>query len=102
MPNSLPPLPPIVLPEKIPSLVPQPKFRLGETVCWRMNVEPDFGHVIGVVYSHEATHQVTGLHYLILLDEQSPSRSFCCHDFAFEADLEPMGRLPNQSEGYIS
>lgn len=97
MPNSPPLLPPIVLPPKIPLSVPCLKFQLGEAVFWWNTTNPDFGRVIGVVYSQEATHQVAGLHYLILLDPKSPSYRFCTHDFAFEEDLERFKKLPCQS-----
>lgn len=50
--------------------------------------QADFGRIIGVVYSDEASCRARGLHYLILLDDQSPSRNICTHDFAFEADIE--------------
>jgi len=56
-----------------PSL-PQPKFQLGELVRWFQVPNGDFGRVIGVIYTHEASCQTTGLHYLVLLDAQSPSR----------------------------
>lgn len=92
MPELLPSLPPVVLPESLPRIIPQPKFQLGEPVRWQALAEPDFGRVIGILYTHEATHQVTGLHYLVLLDEQSPSHHFCVHDFAFEEDLERVER----------
>ena len=83
-------LPPVVLPEALPDTLPQPKFRLGEPVSWAGMTNPDFGRIVGVIYSDETVHQVTGLHYLILLDERSTSRSICTHDFAFEDDLERM------------
>jgi hypothetical protein len=99
MPNPLLQLPPIALPEQIPLILPQPKFQVGEFVRWQAVVEPDFGRVIGVIFSHEATHQVTGLHYLVLLDRQSPSYEFCIHDFAFEEDLEAIEKPPYKAEG---
>jgi hypothetical protein len=74
--------------EMIPAVLPQPKFRIGERAIWIQVPNPDFGRIIGVIYTHEASCQVTGLHYLILLDENSPSRSTCTHDFAFEDDIE--------------
>ena len=95
------PLPPIVLPQEVPTIMAPPKFQIGESVCWRIEPEPDFGQVIGMIYSHEATHQVTGLHYLVLLDPQSPSRNICCHDFAFEEDLERLERSLPDPEGEV-
>jgi hypothetical protein len=83
-------MPPIALPETIPAALPQPKFRFGQRVVWSQVPNPDFGSVIGIIYSHEASCQGTGLHYLILLDENSPSRSICAHDFAFEDDIQPL------------
>lgn len=79
--------------EMIPAVLPQPKFRLGEHVLWSQVPNPDFGRIIGVIYTYEASYQVTGLHYLILLDENSPSRSICAHDFAFEDDIQPLAQV---------
>ena len=79
---------PITLLQQIPEPFPQPRFRLGDKVRWSNVPKPDFGHIIGVIYSDEASCRVIGLHYLILLDEKSPSRSICTHDFAFEDDID--------------
>lgn len=73
-----------------PAQLPQPKYRLGESVQWTQVPNPDFGRIIGVVYTQEASCQITGLHYLILLSENSPSHSICTHDFAVEDDIEPL------------
>lgn len=94
--NPFPQMPPVILPEEIPLVMPRPKFHIGESVRWRMVIEPDFGRVVGVIFSYEATHQIPGLHYLILLDPRSPSSKFCLYDFAFEEDLE---RSPHESTG---
>lgn len=80
--------PPVVLPEVIPKVLPQPKFQLGESVCWFQVPNGDFGRVIGIFYTHEASCQAAGLHYLILLDGQSPSHKIVSCDFAFEDDLQ--------------
>jgi hypothetical protein len=79
--------------ETTPAILPQPKFRLGESAIWSQVPNPDFGRIIGVIYTHEASCQVTGLHYLILLDENSPSYSICTYDFAFEDDIKRLEPL---------
>jgi hypothetical protein len=81
-------MPPVVWPEVVPKALPQPKFQLGEWVRWFQVPNGDFGRVIGIIYTHEASCQATGLHYLVLLDDQSPSRSIVSCDFAFEDDLQ--------------
>lgn len=79
------------LPEVLPVTFPQPRFSIGTNVQWSKVPEPDYGLVLGVFYTQEASCEVTGLHYLILLDEDSPSYSICTHDFAFEDDIELVG-----------
>lgn len=88
MPDILPQIPPVALPEVIPSNFPQQKFHLGEWVRWFQVPNGDFGRVIGVIYTQQASCIATGLHYLVLLDERSPSRDTCTCDFAFEEDIE--------------
>ena len=77
----------------LPTVLPQPRFQLGETVRWVVVPEPDFGQVVGIFYAEGDHHQPAGIHYLVLLDAQSPSRHICDLDTAFEADLE-LWRLP--------
>ena len=89
----------ILLTEMIPAVLPQPKLKLGEYAIWSQVPNPDFGRIIGIIYTHEASCQVTGLHYLILLDENSPSRFTCTHDFAFEDDIERLEQLRVQNHG---
>lgn len=79
---------PMVLPEEVPKVLPQPKFQLGEWVRWFQVANGDFGRVIGVIYTHEASCQITRLRYLVLLDARSPSREIVSCDFAFEDDLQ--------------
>lgn len=90
MPDILPQMPPITLPEVLPNDFPQQKFHLGEWVQWFQVPNGDFGRIIGVIYSHQASCIATGLHYLVLLDELSPSHELCSCDFAFEEDIEPL------------
>jgi hypothetical protein len=87
-------IPPFALPEVFPEIVPQQKFQLGEQVRWRTVPNPDFGCILGVVYTHSASCIATGLHYLILLDQQSPSHSITHYDFAFEEDIERLNPSP--------
>ncbi|MEJ1934811.1 hypothetical protein WDZ92_31815 [Nostoc sp. NIES-2111] len=81
-------IPPIALAEQIPQVFPHQKFHLGEWVRWFQVPNGDFGRVIGVMYTHQASCDATGLHDLVLLDERSPSHEICTCDFAFEEDIE--------------
>ena len=91
--SHLPPqIPPFALPEDIPEVLPQQQFQLGDLVRWRQVPHPDFGRILGVIYTHSASCIVTGLHYLVLLDEQSPSRHITSYDFAFEEDIERLNQ----------
>lgn len=85
-----PQIPPVALPEIVPNELPQQRFHLGEWVRWFQVPKGDFGRVIGVIYTQQASCIATGLHYLVLLDERSPSRQICICDFAFEEDIEPL------------
>jgi hypothetical protein len=87
--SHLPPqIPPFGLPEDIPETLPQQQFQLGDLVRWRQVPNGDFGRILGVIYTQSASCIATGLHYLVLLDEQSPSRHITSYDFAFEEDIE--------------
>ncbi|AUT04458.1 hypothetical protein CLI64_22040 [Nostoc sp. CENA543] len=83
-------IPPVALPERIPPVLPQQRFQLGEWVRWWQVPNGDFGCIIGVIYTHQASCILTGLHYLVLLDERSPSHEICTCDFAFEEDIESL------------
>jgi hypothetical protein len=83
-------LPPVSLPEAIPQTLPPQRFQLGELVYWYQVPDPDFGRIVGVFYTQSASCTVTGLHYLIHLDEDSPSRSITNFDFAFSEDIQPL------------
>jgi hypothetical protein len=83
-------IPPIAMPERIPQALPQQRFQLGEWVRWWQVPNGDFGRIVGVIYTHQASCIATGLHYLVLLDECSPSHEICICDFAFEEDIEPL------------
>jgi hypothetical protein len=81
-------IPPFALPEVLPEIVLQQKFQLGDWVRWRQVPNGDFGRILGVIYTNSASCIATGLHYLVLLDENSPSRHITRYDFAFEEDIE--------------
>ncbi len=83
-----PQIPPFGLPEDIPETLPQQQFQLGDLVRWHQVPNGDFGRILGVIYTHSTSCITTGLHYLVLLDEQSPSRHITSYDFAFEEDIE--------------
>ncbi|MBW4544075.1 MAG: hypothetical protein KME25_06490 [Symplocastrum torsivum CPER-KK1] len=87
-------IPPFALPEVIPEVIPQQKLQLGDWVRWRQVPNGDFGCIIGVIYTHSASCIATGLHYLVLLDENSPSRRITSYDFAFEEDIERLNESP--------
>ncbi|MHC5722549.1 MAG: hypothetical protein ACYT04_29780 [Nostoc sp.] len=90
MPDILPEMPRVALPEVVPNDLPQQRFHLGEWVRWFHVPNGDFGRVIGVIYTQQASCIATGLHYLVLLDDRSPSREICICDFAFEDDIKPL------------
>ena len=88
MPDMPSPIPPFALPEVFPEILPQQKFQLGDSVRWRQVQNSDFGRILGVIYTDSASCIATGLHYLVLLDENSPSHHITRYDFAFEEDIE--------------
>ncbi|MEH2219390.1 MAG: hypothetical protein V7K72_20155 [Nostoc sp.] len=90
MPDLFSQIPPVAMPEVIPSELPQQRFHLGEWVRWFQVPNGDYGRVIGVIYAQQASFIATGLNYLVLLDERSPSREICTCDFAFEDDIESL------------
>ncbi|MEP0792847.1 MULTISPECIES: hypothetical protein [Cyanophyceae] len=92
MPNIRSQMPPFALPEVVPETLPQQQFQLGDLVRWRQVPHPDFGRILGVIYTHSSSCIATGLHYLVLLDEQSPSRHITSYDFAFEEDIERLNQ----------
>lgn len=64
-------IPPFALPEVIPEVIPQQKLQLGNWVRWRQVPNGNFGCIIGVIYTHWVSCIASGLHYLVLLDENS-------------------------------
>ena len=92
MPNIPSQMPPFAVAEYIPEILPQQQFQLGDLVRWRQVPKGDFGRILGVIYTYSASCIATGLHYLVLLDEQSPSRHITSYDFAFEEDIERLNQ----------
>ena len=92
MPNIPSQMPAFALPEVIPETLPQQQFQLGDWVRWCQVPNGDFVRILGVIYTHSASCIATGLHYLVLLDEQSPSRHITSYDFAFEEDIERLNQ----------
>ena len=92
MSHPAPQIPPFAVPEYIPEILPQQQFQLGDSVRWLQVPHPDFGRILGVIYTHSSSCIATGLHYLVLLDEQSPSRHITSYDFAFEQDIERLNQ----------
>ena len=81
---------PVVLPKVVLEVLPQPKFHLGAIVRWFQVPNGDFVWVISIIYTQEASCEVVGLHYLVMLDEKSPSRKIVSCDFVFENDLQQL------------
>lgn len=79
---------PIGLAAPLPEQFAVPKFEIGQTVLWARVDTHGFGRVIGLVYAHSVSVEGVGYHYAIALDDNSPSRSDCAADWAFEDDLE--------------
>ncbi|EAW35968.1 hypothetical protein [Lyngbya sp. PCC 8106] len=90
-----PVIPPVNYPDSdiLPKNLPNQKYKLGDLVYWHQVKNPDFGRVSGVIYTTQSNCKVEGLHYLISLDIDSPSRSIVHYDFAFEEDLAPLDEL---------
>ncbi len=80
-------LPLISLPDSVPESLPPQHFQVGNWVYWHRVPNPDFGRIIGVIYTDAASCTITGLHYLILLDVNSPSHTITNWDFAFSEDI---------------
>jgi hypothetical protein len=79
---------PICLAAPLPEQFAPPKFHIGQTVLWSKVPSHGFGRVIGFVFAHSVSVQGIGYHYAIALDDNSPSRSDCPADWAFEDDLD--------------
>jgi hypothetical protein len=65
-----------------------PKFQVGQMVQWALVPTQGFGKIIGFVYATGVSVEAVGYHYLIALDDTSPSRADGLADWAFEADLQ--------------
>lgn len=81
--------PPVVVPEQMPSPLPTPKFQIGQQVQWAYVSTKDFGTIMGMAYSAEASTQGLGYHYAIQLSPFSSSYlDGITSDWAFEDDIE--------------
>jgi hypothetical protein len=91
---SLDALPPSVrLPADFPDGTAMPKFLYGDRVQWKplSNLDQiDIGIIIGRFYAFAHHRHQWAWKYLIFLDPDSYSRSFCTADTAWEEDLEPL------------
>ncbi|MBL1179081.1 hypothetical protein [Pantanalinema sp. GBBB05] len=87
-------IPFLVLPDEVPNTLPAPKFQIGQQVYWQALSDPDFGHILGVIWATEASTKAIGFHYSVLLDTASPSSAFIQLDWAFEDDLAVMPLHP--------
>ena len=89
MPNPLL-LPAIALPQPPPLYLPAPRFQIGQWVYWQALKDPDFGHIVGLVWATEGSTKAIGYHYAVLLDKAAFSSAFINLDWAFEDDLAVM------------
>ncbi|HEY9661682.1 MAG TPA: hypothetical protein V6C65_24765 [Allocoleopsis sp.] len=55
---------------------------------WSKVPSHGFGKIIGLIYAHSVSVTACGYHYAIAFDDNSPSRTDCAADWAFEDDLE--------------
>ncbi len=81
------------LPEVLPERIPQLQCQLGEWVYWHQVLKGDFGLIIGVLHTHEASCFAARRHYLVWLDEKSSSYHITNCDFAFKDDIQPLSQL---------
>jgi hypothetical protein len=81
-------LTPIQLAASLPKPFATPKFQIGQTVVWARVPSHGYGTIVGLSHAHSISVVAHGYHYLIALDDNSPSRSDCAADWAFEDDLE--------------
>lgn len=81
-------LTPIQLAVSLPKPVAIPKFQIGQTVVWTQVPSHGYGTIVGLSYAQSVSVVAHGYHYLIALDDNSPSRLDCAADWAFEEDLE--------------
>jgi hypothetical protein len=72
----------------LPECFMMPKFQVGQRVQWALMPTQGFGKIIGFVYATGVSVEAVGYHYLIALDNASPSRADSVADWAFEADLQ--------------
>ncbi|HEY9627178.1 MAG TPA: hypothetical protein V6C84_07740 [Coleofasciculaceae cyanobacterium] len=81
-----------------------PQYSLGTRCRWILTLQTDWGTVIGQIYAPDLnnSHEISQWSwlYLLLLDLDSPSRSWVVADWVDEKDLEllPSEQLPSLSE----
>jgi hypothetical protein len=73
-----------------PLYLPAPRFQIGQWVYWKALKDPDFGHIVGLVWADEGSTKAIGYHYAVLLDKAAFSSAFIDLDWAFEDDLAVM------------
>lgn len=79
---------PIDLEKSLPEHLPIPKFQIGQKVLWANVGTHGFGRIIGLVFAGGISVKASGFHYLVFFSADSPSRTDCPADWAFEDDLE--------------
>lgn len=82
------------LPKKFPDEIGQPKFAVGDRVCFVPMPAEDYGIVTGIQYAPAEHLQDWAWRYTIWLDPQSPSHAWTLSDFAWEADLQRLTPAP--------
>ena len=99
MPNQSLYFPPVVLPPQMPDPLPTPKFQIGQLVQWAHISTKDFGTIMGIAYSSEASIQGLGYHYAIQISPSSPSYTDgITGDWGFEDDLELVNLNPTAGD----
>lgn len=81
-------LTPIQLVASLPKQFAVPKFQIGQTVIWTRVPSHGYGPIVGLSHACSVSVVAHGYHYLIALDDNSPSRVDCAANWAFEEDLE--------------
>lgn len=85
-------MPALALPSEFPGSISVPRFVVGDRCRWIPNPATDWDIVIGQVFvpieADQLEPQPWAWMYPLLLDSDSPSRSWLIADWAEEADLE--------------
>lgn len=81
-----------ILFQKFPHEIGQPKFVIGDRICFVPTSAEAYGIIVGLRFA-PAEH-LQGWRYIIWLDLQSPSRVWTSSDLAWEDDLPLLTTAP--------